>query len=116
MHGAFRLIFVIVLEGVFVQIREIKEFGQGHIKGQSNFVQRSHPGVLGKTTHDIIQGGLVGLILEIARNLKVPVVAEGVETEEQLELLRNLGCAYVQGFFFTRPLPPEVFEKQAFGA
>ena len=59
---------------------------------------------------------LVGLILEIARNLKVPVVAEGVETEEQLELLRNLGCAYVQGFFFARPLPPEVFEKQAFGA
>ena len=57
---------------------------------------------------------LVGLILEIARNLRVPVVAEGVETKEQLELLRDLGCAYVQGFFFARPLPPEIFEKQAF--
>ena len=57
MHGALRLIFVIVLEGVFVQIREIQEFGQGHVECQSNFVQRFHPGVLGKTVHDIIQGG-----------------------------------------------------------
>ena len=59
---------------------------------------------------------LVGLILDIARNLRVPVVAEGVETREQLELLKKMGCNYVQGFFFARPLPPEIFEKQAFKA
>ena len=59
---------------------------------------------------------LVGLILDIARNLRVPVVAEGVETREQLELLKKMGCNYVQGFSFARPLPPEIFEKQAFKA
>lgn len=53
---------------------------------------------------------LVALILGIARSLKIPVVAEGVETEEQLNLLRELGCPLVQGFYFSRPLPAEEFE------
>lgn len=54
---------------------------------------------------------LVELILDIAGSLKVPVVAEGVETERQMILLRDLGCAMVQGFYFSRPLPPDEFEK-----
>ena len=53
---------------------------------------------------------LVELILGIARNLKIPVVAEGVETEEQLHLLKQMGCALVQGFYFSRPLPASDFE------
>ena len=44
---------------------------------------------------------LVELVLDIARYLKVPVVAEGVENENQLELLRNAGCDIVQGFYFS---------------
>ncbi|MDO4803339.1 MAG: EAL domain-containing protein [Lachnospiraceae bacterium] len=55
---------------------------------------------------------LVGLILDIAKNLKVLVVAEGVETEEQLHLLKDLGCAIVQGYYFSRPLPPSEFETR----
>ena len=54
---------------------------------------------------------LVELILDIARNLKLPVIAEGVETESQLTLLRTAGCDYVQGYYFSRPLPPEEFEQ-----
>ena len=54
---------------------------------------------------------LVKLILDIARYLKVPVVAEGVETETQMELLQNAGCDLVQGYYFSRPVPPEDFEK-----
>ena len=53
---------------------------------------------------------LVKLILDIARNLKLRVVAEGVETEGQLKLLRDAGCDLVQGYYFSRPLPPEAFE------
>ena len=53
---------------------------------------------------------LVELILGIARNLKLPVIAEGVETESQLSLLKNAGCDFVQGYYFSRPLPPEDFE------
>ncbi len=54
---------------------------------------------------------LVKLILDIARYLDVSVVAEGVETQGQLDLLRDGGCDLVQGFFFSRPLPPEEFEE-----
>ncbi|MBR6219540.1 MAG: EAL domain-containing protein [Clostridia bacterium] len=54
---------------------------------------------------------LVGVVLDIARYLNVPVVAEGVETGRQLEMLREAGCDIVQGYYFSRPLPPEEFEE-----
>ena len=54
---------------------------------------------------------LVMLILDIAKYLNLKVVAEGVETEGQLKLLRDAGCDLVQGFYFSRPVPPEEFEK-----
>ncbi len=54
---------------------------------------------------------LVGLILDIASRLEIPVVAEGVETDTHLRMLRDLGCAIVQGFFFSRPLSPVEFES-----
>jgi EAL domain-containing protein (putative c-di-GMP-specific phosphodiesterase class I) len=54
---------------------------------------------------------LVELIIDIARYLKVVVVAEGVETENQLTLLRNAGCDIVQGYYFSRPLPADEFAR-----
>jgi EAL domain-containing protein (putative c-di-GMP-specific phosphodiesterase class I) len=55
---------------------------------------------------------LVELIIDIARYLKVPVVAEGVETENQLKLLRDAGCNLVQGYYFSPPLNAEDFERK----
>ncbi len=60
---------------------------------------------------DIKNFRMIELVLDIARFLGVPVVAEGVETEEQLKLLRDAHCELVQGFYFSRPLPPEEFEE-----
>ena len=54
---------------------------------------------------------LVKLILDIARYLNLSAVAEGVETEGQLRLLQGAGCDLVQGFYFSRPLPPQEFER-----
>ena len=54
---------------------------------------------------------LVQVILDIARYLRVPVVAEGVETLGQLNLLRDSGCNLVQGYYFSPPVPPEKFES-----
>lgn len=54
---------------------------------------------------------LVKLILDIAKYLRLLVVAEGVETEGQLSLLKDAGCDLVQGYYFSRPLPPQEFEK-----
>jgi EAL domain-containing protein (putative c-di-GMP-specific phosphodiesterase class I) len=55
---------------------------------------------------------LVALILGIAKNLDIPVIAEGVETEQQLKLLKDLGCVLAQGYFFSRPLHPAEFEEK----
>ena len=60
---------------------------------------------------DIKNFRLIELVLDIAKFLDVPVVAEGVETEEQMKMLRDAKCELVQGFFFSRPLPPEEFEE-----
>ena len=52
---------------------------------------------------------LVGIMIDIARLLEVPVIAEGIETKEQMELLKKLGCDIIQGYYFSKPLPPEEF-------
>ena len=54
---------------------------------------------------------LVELVLEIAEFLQVPVIAEGVETEKQLKLLKERSCDIVQGYYFSKPVPPEEFVK-----
>lgn len=48
---------------------------------------------------------LVRTIINMAHNLKMKVVAEGVETNEQYTQLRDLGCEYVQGYLFSKPVP-----------
>ena len=62
--------------------------------------------------HDDKNVQLVALILGIADNLQIPVVAEGVETAEQLKLLKGLGCALVQGYYFSCPLHAHDFEAK----
>jgi EAL domain-containing protein (putative c-di-GMP-specific phosphodiesterase class I) len=54
----------------------------------------------------------VSTIIQLAHSLKLKVVAEGVETEEQSRLLRVLGCDEMQGYLFSRPVPGEVFEAR----
>jgi EAL domain-containing protein (putative c-di-GMP-specific phosphodiesterase class I) len=53
---------------------------------------------------------LVSTILKLAHSLKLKVVADGVETEEQSRLLRLLSCDEMQGYLFGRPVPRDVFE------
>ncbi|HYD96535.1 MAG TPA: EAL domain-containing protein [Noviherbaspirillum sp.] len=50
-------------------------------------------------------------MIVMAHKLGIEVVAEGVETEEQRRLLEKMGCDYVQGFLFSRPIPAEQFEQ-----
>ena len=54
--------------------------------------------------------GILRFIVGLARWMNLSVVAEGVETRQQLERLREIGCDYVQGYFFAKPMPAEEFE------
>jgi len=54
---------------------------------------------------------MIKAIIDMAHNLNLKVLAEGVEKKEQLELLKKFGCDYFQGNFFSRPLPSEEIEK-----
>ena len=67
--------------------------------------------------HDIKAGGgpdegiVAQAIISLGHNLKLKVVAEGVETEAQFEFLKKHGCDEVQGFHFGRPVPAQEFER-----
>jgi len=54
---------------------------------------------------------IVKMIVNLAHNLGMDVIAEGVETEEQLARLKRLGCEYAQGYYFARPVPGEEAER-----
>ena len=95
---------------------EMDDFGSGYsslnmlttlpidaLKLDMKFVQDIRPGNK--------EYRMVELMMDIARFLEVPVIAEGVENEEQCRLLKEAGCDIIQGFYFSRPVPPEEFEN-----
>ena len=47
----------------------------------------------------------------LADNLRLKTVVEGVEDAEQVAALKVLGCDYIQGYYFSKPLPPKEFEE-----
>ncbi len=93
----------------------IDDFGTGY--SSLNYLQRlpvdtlkidrSFVNEIGRT-HDRVT--LVQPIIALAHSLGMEVVAEGVETEEQLAFLRELGCDFVQGYLLGRPAFPDKFD------
>jgi diguanylate cyclase (GGDEF)-like protein/PAS domain S-box-containing protein len=95
---------------------EIDDFGTGYsslsylrrLPFDTLKIDRSFVNELG-TGNDGLD--IVKAIVEMAHSLKLEVIAEGVETEEQLCQLRGLGCKYVQGFMFSKPVKAEEAER-----
>jgi EAL domain-containing protein (putative c-di-GMP-specific phosphodiesterase class I) len=61
--------------------------------------------------HDTEDAAIISAIVAIGRALNVRIVAEGVETLEQQQFLKELGCSGLQGFLLGRPMPADEFEK-----
>lgn len=57
-----------------------------------------------------VSQGILRFIIDLVRWMELSVVAEGVETAEQVQRLREVGCDYVQGYYFARPMPVKEFE------
>ena len=55
-------------------------------------------------------GTIISSIVRMAKWLDMPVIAEGVETMSQADFLRSIGCEYIQGYLYSKPLPEEEFE------
>ena len=54
---------------------------------------------------------IIEYIIYIAKKLNLETVAEGVENKEQIEYLRELGCDLIQGYYYSKPIKLEEFEK-----
>lgn len=54
---------------------------------------------------------ILASVVRMAKWLNMPVVAEGAERKEQVSFLHSIGCEYVQGFYFARPMPVKEYEK-----
>ena len=97
-------------------IIEMDDFGSGYsslnmlsqlkldiLKLDMKFVQS-------ETSHHADRG-ILRLIVEMAHRMNLSVVAEGVETQHQLSRLQEIGCDYVQGYYFSKPIPNEEYGK-----
>jgi diguanylate cyclase (GGDEF)-like protein/PAS domain S-box-containing protein len=104
------------LHDIGIQIA-IDDFGTGY--SSLNYLKNFHIHRLKidrSFVRDMMNGPkdakIVGTIVSIAHALNLKVIAEGVETEEQLEFLRNLQCDEIQGFYYSKPLPANDIEKK----
>ena len=77
----------------------LKRFPVGKLKIDRSFVRDLEV--------DPDDRAIASTILSMGRNLRLKVLAEGVETREQYAILRGMGCELVQGYHFSRPLPPD---------
>jgi diguanylate cyclase (GGDEF)-like protein len=91
----------------YSSLRYLKRFPIDELKIDRSFVR--------DVTSDHDDAAIVGAIIAMGNSLRLKVVAEGVETPEQLDFLREKGCSVMQGFYLSRPLPTgemtRVFEE-----
>ena len=81
----------------------LKKLDIDYLKIDKSFIKNLKP-----DSSDIV---LCEAIIAMALKLDIKVVAEGIETKEQKDLLSKMGCHYGQGFYFSKPVPADVFEE-----
>jgi len=86
----------------YSSIVSLKNFNFDYLKIDSHFIEALAPGSL--------DASLVAAMISMAKGLGLDSIAEGVENEAQAQMLREMGCDYVQGYLFAKPLSAEAFK------
>ena len=96
---------------------EIDDFGSGYsslnmLKNIQADVLKIDMGFLQEVQNQNRTRIILGMVVSLAKQLKMLVITEGVETKEQVEYLTGVGCDMFQGYYFARPVPVEEFEQR----
>ncbi len=94
----------------------IDDFGSGY--SSFNMMKQAPVDVL-KLDMEFLRGldgngrgkTIVKHMVQLAQDLMIPVIAEGVETREHVELLQEIGCDYAQGYYYSKPVPLEEYDR-----
>ncbi len=94
----------------------IDDFGTGistlsYLKDYPVDLLKLDPALIRNLPRDNEDKAIVSAIIKLARDLQIKVVAEGVETFDQLNYLRTTSCHFVQGFLFSEAVRPDKFEQ-----
>ena len=112
MHDAEAAVVTLIkLKAMGVQVA-IDDFGTGYssftyLRRFSSDALKLHRSFVQEITADPRDAAIVSAMINIGRSLKQRIIAEGVETSEQLEFLRRHGCGEGQGYYFSRPVVAE---------
>ena len=95
---------------------EMDDFGSGYsslnmLKDMPVDILKIDMVFLGKTDDYKKSKIILNSIVDMANNLDLPQITEGVETREQFVMLKEMGCKLFQGYFFSKPVPLDEFEK-----
>ena len=98
---------------------EIDDFGSGYsslntLKDVQADILKLDMRFLESTENSARGGNILESIVRMAKWLGMAVIAEGVEEREQADYLQSIGCHYIQGYYYAKPMPAAEFEKQAF--
>ena len=88
----------------YSSLSTLRDFEVNEIKVDKSFINRPN-----FSEKDAI---ILSTVIKLANKLRIDIVFEGVETYEQLSLLKTLGARTIQGFYFDQPLPKEEFEAR----
>lgn len=96
---------------------EMDDFGSGYsslnmLKDIQVDTLKIDMAFLGKTANEERAFKILRMIVELSKQLEIPVITEGVETVEQVNFLREIGCDMFQGYYFAKPMPVSDFEEK----
>ncbi len=87
----------------YSSLNSLKDLPLDVIKLDCEFFTQTEDAARGRT--------VIADTIALAKHLHMEIVAEGIETEEQVALLNELGCDFIQGYYFAKPMPLEQFEQ-----